>query len=150
MGIGVPMRFRYAFLVLALAPSVALAQIPLQGPASPELVINAPAGLVATISNFTQDVDNLPVPPYPLPDTSVSLLLGYSAFAYVDANGDSVSTGYLYEHGPVTANVALALTASGSPAFGCSDIANAAELAVNIALLSRSLPPRYLKGPTSS
>ncbi len=79
-----------------------------------------------------------------LPDTSASLLLGYSAFAYIDANGNSASTGYLYSDGIGTANVVLAVTAGGSPAFGCpdstgtvSDIDNAAEMHGRIALVSR-------------
>ncbi len=57
------MRLCYAHLAFALAPSVALAQLPLQSARDPELVINSPASIAATISNYTQDVENLPIPP---------------------------------------------------------------------------------------
>lgn len=138
------MKLRYALLSLVMLPSLAWAQLPTRA-GFPQLDITAPASIAATISNF-DDYVNLPRPPYTLPDTTGGLpIIGTSVFHYLDAaTGDSVSMGTYHTPTGVTGEIALALTASGDPAFGCdgspeltNDIGNAADLAGKIVLIQR-------------
>jgi|GEM_PF-6539402 len=138
------MTLRYAFLALVMLPSLAWAQLPTRA-TFPQLDITAPASIAATISNF-DDYVNLPRPPYTLPDTTGGVpIIGTSVFHYVDAvTGDSVSMGTYHTPTGVTGEIALALTVSGDPAFGCdgtpeltNDIGNAADLAGKIVMIQR-------------
>ena len=137
------MKLRYALLATVLLSTAASAQTT-DRYVFPELIINSPAGIAATISNF--DYAGLPRPPYTLPDTSASLLIGTNVFLYVNAEGDSVAVGVIHTPEGVTGDFVLALDAAGAPAIGCldadgngNDIAN--DISGQIVMIQRGVCP---------
>ncbi len=129
----------FAFAVLCLAvPVVAQTQLQVRPPL---LYVLGPEPLEAYITNEWFDI---PQPPYTLPDPSASLYIGTSVFQFVTAEGDSIGLGAPLPWLPVNRDFVLARRADGTRAFGCvseadstSDIANATEIAGQVAVISR-------------
>lgn len=153
------MKLRYTLLALVMLPSIAWAQLPDANPNAgaendwrqfvyPEMIVNSPASIAATLSNFTEDVPppyNTPVPGSGIPNyVDSSLVLGTNVFFVVDpATGDSLVKGTRWTPEGITADVVLALTVGGDPSEGCTldQIGNAGDMVGKFALIARGTCP---------